>query len=93
MKPEKRGARYLENYPAPRAVKNPVCAYVHYTSQGGELLAFRVWGTHAAMVKLTTLADFKGRPDVVPHIVSKGLIKGARLIELPSQTDQTLDTD
>ncbi len=79
----RRGKRFLENPLKPRTYKRPVRAYVHYTNQAGELVAFAY---DTAPGRIAVLDSRAQRTDnIVTHRVYPGLENGARLLLLPSQ--------
>ena len=89
-KQERRGAKHLERPSKPaRAYKRPVMWYVHYESQGGELLAFAVEGCSGTGERLRG----KCRSNICDYTVSSGLKPGARLIKLPSQMSSDISSE
>jgi len=84
-KQEKLGQKAFA-WPPKKPLKHPMRCYVHYESQGGELLAFEVTCSSVAfnaMVQRSMRSD-----NVVKHFVDTRKKPQARSITLPSQGEQ-----
>src|SRR5690606_10925303 len=81
-KQEKLGQKVF-SWPPKKPLKRPMRCYVHYESQGGELLAFEV--TCSSIAFNAMVSRSKRGDNVVKHFVDTRKKPQARLVVLPSQ--------